>query len=129
MTPAILARWFYRLTSRRIVIGGEGRVTAYASVIDMQTNDPTYVPGDSGVVGVVETEAGQERSELAELVRGERDFGHGGELGVRWDPYAEGRRLSILVDGESERRQVAQHLPIETLLPPLFGGGEGAECG
>ena len=26
------------------VIGGEGRVTAYASVIDMQTNDPTYIP-------------------------------------------------------------------------------------
>ncbi|HYC92977.1 MAG TPA: hypothetical protein VEO54_27475, partial [Thermoanaerobaculia bacterium] len=26
------------------VVGGEGRVTAYASVIDMQTNDPTYVP-------------------------------------------------------------------------------------
>ena len=26
------------------VIDGEGRVTAYASVIDMQTNDPTYVP-------------------------------------------------------------------------------------
>jgi uncharacterized repeat protein (TIGR01451 family) len=26
------------------VIGGEGRVTAYASVIDMETNDPTYVP-------------------------------------------------------------------------------------
>jgi hypothetical protein len=23
---------------------GEGRVTAYASVIDMLTNDPTYVP-------------------------------------------------------------------------------------
>jgi hypothetical protein len=26
------------------VISGQGRVTAYASVIDMQTNDPTYVP-------------------------------------------------------------------------------------
>ena len=26
------------------VIDGEGRVTAYASVIDMKTNDPTYVP-------------------------------------------------------------------------------------
>ena len=26
------------------VIGGEGRVTACASVIDLQTNDPTYVP-------------------------------------------------------------------------------------
>jgi hypothetical protein len=26
------------------VIEGEGRVTAYASVIDMLTNDPTYVP-------------------------------------------------------------------------------------
>jgi len=25
-------------------IEGEGRVTAYASVIDMLTNDPTYVP-------------------------------------------------------------------------------------
>jgi hypothetical protein len=31
-----------RVTVR--VIGGEGRVTAYASVIDMQTNDPTYIP-------------------------------------------------------------------------------------
>ena len=31
-----------RVTVR--VIAGEGRVTAYASVIDMQTNDPTYVP-------------------------------------------------------------------------------------
>ncbi|HEX6087862.1 MAG TPA: hypothetical protein VF266_25240, partial [Thermoanaerobaculia bacterium] len=31
-----------RVTVR--VIEGEGRVTAYASVIDMQTNDPTYVP-------------------------------------------------------------------------------------
>ncbi|MBV8518549.1 MAG: DUF11 domain-containing protein [Acidobacteria bacterium] len=31
-----------RVTVR--VIGGTGRVTAYASVIDMQTNDPTYVP-------------------------------------------------------------------------------------
>ncbi|MEO8378993.1 MAG: hypothetical protein ABI779_04940 [Acidobacteriota bacterium] len=31
-----------RVTVR--VIGGEGRITAYASVIDMQTNDPTYVP-------------------------------------------------------------------------------------
>ena len=26
------------------VISGQGRVTAYASVIDMQTNDPTFVP-------------------------------------------------------------------------------------
>ncbi|HXH92047.1 MAG TPA: hypothetical protein VNN25_10740, partial [Thermoanaerobaculia bacterium] len=26
------------------VISGQGRVTSYASVIDMQTNDPTYVP-------------------------------------------------------------------------------------
>jgi hypothetical protein len=25
-------------------IEGEGKVTAYASVIDMLTNDPTYVP-------------------------------------------------------------------------------------
>jgi hypothetical protein len=31
-----------RVTVR--VIKGDGRVTAYASVIDMQTNDPTYVP-------------------------------------------------------------------------------------
>ena len=31
-----------RVTVR--VISGEGLVTAYASVIDMQTNDPTYVP-------------------------------------------------------------------------------------
>ncbi len=31
-----------RVTVR--VIEGEGRVTAYASVIDMLTNDPTYVP-------------------------------------------------------------------------------------
>ena len=31
-----------RVTVR--VLEGEGRVTAYASVIDMQTNDPTYVP-------------------------------------------------------------------------------------
>jgi uncharacterized repeat protein (TIGR01451 family) len=31
-----------RITVR--VIEGQGRVTAYASVIDMQTNDPTYVP-------------------------------------------------------------------------------------
>jgi hypothetical protein len=26
------------------VVGGNGRVAAYASVIDLQTNDPTYVP-------------------------------------------------------------------------------------
>jgi hypothetical protein len=26
------------------VISGQGRVTAYASVIDMLTNDPTFVP-------------------------------------------------------------------------------------
>jgi hypothetical protein len=26
------------------VVSGTGRVTAYASVIDMITNDPTYVP-------------------------------------------------------------------------------------
>jgi hypothetical protein len=26
------------------VIGGEGRVTAYGSVVDMETQDPTYVP-------------------------------------------------------------------------------------
>ena len=26
------------------VIDGEGRITAYGSVIDMQTQDPTYVP-------------------------------------------------------------------------------------
>jgi len=31
-----------RVTVR--AIAGQGRVTAYASVIDMQTNDPTYVP-------------------------------------------------------------------------------------
>ena len=31
-----------RITVR--AIEGPGRVTAYASVVDMQTNDPTYVP-------------------------------------------------------------------------------------
>ncbi|HEX7708836.1 MAG TPA: DUF11 domain-containing protein, partial [Thermoanaerobaculia bacterium] len=31
-----------RVTVR--VIGGAGRVTAYASVVDMETNDPTYIP-------------------------------------------------------------------------------------
>jgi len=27
------------------VISGEGKITAYGSVIDNQTQDPTYVPG------------------------------------------------------------------------------------
>jgi hypothetical protein len=31
-----------RVTVR--AISGTGRVTAYASVIDMETNDPTYIP-------------------------------------------------------------------------------------
>jgi hypothetical protein len=31
-----------RVTVR--AIGGDGRVVAYASVIDLVTNDPTYVP-------------------------------------------------------------------------------------